>query len=241
MPFGLLPRGEPGRVLGSASCLTHASLTSVFETTVLHRLLQAVRVGLDLRSRRRRLTELPLSVGREHDIERIILPASSAPAVAILPIFAAPPAHIDGRPYSGGIEVPGAHVFQVSGPPLGALAPLLNRQLGVRRLEFTATLERDTYERFLLKIAYSLAVFQLGLGVIAEPYVIPSILGGPNDMGRWLGCDGEDHLGTEALHALSCGVFGSEIVCRIRLFASFSAPEYVVAVGRASQSSAAHA
>jgi len=172
-------------------------------------------------------------VAREHDIERLILPICSVPTVAILPIFAAPPAHFDGRPYNGGIDVRGAHVFQVSGPPLGALAPLLNRQLGIKRLEFTATMERDTYERFLLKIAYCLAVFQLGLDGIAEAYVVPSTLGGPNDMGRWLGCDGEDHLGTDAMHALSCGVFGSEIVCRIRLFASFNSPEYVVAVGRA--------
>lgn len=155
MPLALLPRGDPGRVLRSASCPTHATLTSVFETAVLRRLLHAVRVGLDLRSRRSRLTQLPLSVAREHDIERLILPVSSAPIVAILPIFAAAPAHVDGRPYNGGIDVRGAHVFQVSGPPLAALAPLLNRQLGIKRLEFTATIERDTYERFLLKIAYA--------------------------------------------------------------------------------------
>ena len=52
-------------------------------------------------------------------------------------------------------------------------------------------------------------------------------------MGRWLGCDGQALLGTDALHAISCGVFDAEIVCRVRLFASYDAPEYVVAVGRA--------
>jgi hypothetical protein len=232
MPLARLPRGDPGRVLRSANCPTHATLTSVFETPVLRRFLHAVRVGLDLRSRRSRLTQLPLSVAREHDIERLILPVSGAPTVAILPIFAAPPAHVDGRPYNGRIEVRGAHVFQVSGPPLGARAQLLNRQLGIKRLEFTATLEGDTYERFLLKIAYCLAVFQLGLDGIADAYVIPSILGGPNDMGRWLGCDGEDHLGTDAMHALSW-----RIRLRDRLpnpaLRQLQCPEYVVAVGRA--------
>jgi len=120
-------------------------------------------------------------------------------------------------------------ILQVSGPPVEDLAKRLN----TRTLQFTSTLERDTFERFLLKIAYCFAISELGLDRIETPYIVPSILGGPNDMGRWLGCDGEAQLGMDALHAVSCGVFESEIVCRVRLFARCDAPEYVVAVGRA--------
>jgi hypothetical protein len=38
VPVGLLPKGEPGLVLGSASCRSCAEKTSLFERAVLQRL-----------------------------------------------------------------------------------------------------------------------------------------------------------------------------------------------------------
>ena len=76
----------------------------------------------------------------------------------------------------------------------------------------------------------------LGLDGIEEAYVLPAILGRSNDIGRWLGCDGQAHIiNPQYLHGVRMAVVNGEIISRVRLFAQFGAPEYMVVVGRIRQ------
>ena len=66
---------------------------------------------------------------------------------------------------------------------------------------------------------------------IKEVYVLPAILGKSEDVGRWVGGgDDEPHIISEYFHAVKVINTGSEVLVRIRLFAAFGAPEYLVVV-----------
>ena len=74
----------------------------------------------------------------------------------------------------------------------------------------------------------------MGLGAIKEGYVLPAILGESNDVGRWVGCDGREQItGPNYLHGVRTAVVNGDILARVRLFAQFGAPEYLVLVGKA--------
>lgn len=230
IPMGLLPSGEPGWVLRKASCQICSGVTSGFERAVLRRLWQPSRLGLGLRSYRKRKKErvYPLLVVRNSQPEKVMVPFCEYPATIQFLEFA-PPAYQDGRPYKGGIDVNGHVIAQVAGPPVEKVV----KKLGVKTLRFIATFERDTYERLLLKIAYGFAVARLGLDGIEEPFVLPAIFGRSNDIGRWLGCDGQKYLNPSFFHSAAISIVNQVILCRVRLFSRFQTPEYLVVVGRA--------
>lgn len=105
-------------------------------------------------------------------------------------------------------------------------------RLGVQSFQFKNYFEGVTYERLLLKVAYCYTAALLGLGSLKSVYILPAILGEREDIGTWLGCDGESHLDSRGFHGCLISVVGQEVVCRIRLFSKFPTPEYVVAVGK---------
>lgn len=228
IPNGLLPIGIEPLLLRDASCRDCARITSGFETAVLRRLWLPARAGLRLRSyrKRQRPRSFPLTIKKDGQLQEVWLGTEEYPAVVIFPTFTKP-AYLDGRPYSGGIDVNGTVTIQVAGPPV----PEVAKKLGANTFEFKSTFEHATYERVLLKVAYAFTVFRLGLEGIKQAYVLPAILGQSNDIGRWLGCDERELLSLDTSLAIGLAVLGRDIVCRVRLF-SRPAPEYVVVVGR---------
>ena len=91
------------------------------------------------------------------------------------------------------------------------------------------------FARMLAKIAYGFAVVAVGcdLTKIEQVHVLPAILGQSTDVGRWVGGSGGDEPSAVSdLHYVSLALNGDEIVVRVRLFARYNAPEYLVAVGR---------
>ncbi len=76
-------------------------------------------------------------------------------------------------------------------------------------------------------------VADIGLKGIAAPYAVTAILGETEDMGHWAGGDGVETLVDPSyLHGVSQQIVSDEVIVRVRLFARFQAPEYVVVVGR---------
>jgi hypothetical protein len=158
--------------------------------------------------------------------EQVRVSADRYPVVLQFPEFK-PPAHLDRRAYAGGIETGSMVVIYMGGASPEDVA----RELGTKTLRFVDTFRRATFQQLLLKIAYGWAVLSLGLEKISDVYVLPPLFEGTNDIGRWLGCDGQKVL-PNAFHAAAVSLVDGEIICRVRLF-SRAAPEYMVVVGRA--------
>jgi hypothetical protein len=104
-------------------------------------------------------------------------------------------------------------------------------------VSYTAALT-TSFPRFLAKIAYGMVVFQYGLDAIDRLYVIPCLLGKKDDVGRWVGCE-DDNTPPNRLPREQClhrihlhRNEYDEVAARIRLFARFQSPEYLVIVGR---------
>jgi hypothetical protein len=90
------------------------------------------------------------------------------------------------------------------------------------------------YAQLVAKIGYGLAVERVGLGGIEQAFVIPGILGKSNDLGRWVGCDGQKALSSKKHHlfATRFNITNGIITVRVKLFASADGTEYIVVVGR---------
>lgn len=156
------------------------------------------------------------------------VPAEDYPAVIQLPEFR-PPAHLDGRSYSGGIDVYAQRTIQVAGLPPEELA----QRLGAKAMRWTTRFGGHTFPRLIAKIAYTFLVADVGLGGIDRAYVVPGILGTTNDIGRWVGCDETEEItDPRYLHAVSIRIVNDEAIARVRLFVGHNAPEYIVVVGR---------
>jgi len=229
VPLGLLPEGEPGLVLRNASCSLCAEKTSLFERSVLRRLWQPARAGLGLRSyrKRSRLKSYPLTLASDNGVEDVLLPFDQFPATMQF-IEYPPPAILEGKSHKNGVLTNASRLIQVAGPPLSELA----KKFDVASIQFKSTFEGLTYERLLLKVAYCFTIAALGFESLGECYVLPSILGDSEEIGTWLGCDGETHLNSSGFHSASISAAGQDIICRVRLFSRFPVPEYVIVVGR---------
>ena len=156
IPYGL--NGE--HLLLHASCNSCADITKGFEQKVLRNALLESRTGLQLQTRRprERPTHFRLTVERNGQEELIQVPANQHLAMLTLPLFNIP-ACLDKRPYSHGIEVPGARCVQVAGKPTSELA----EQYQASAITIQVSYEVVAFARMLAKIAYGFAVAKYGL------------------------------------------------------------------------------
>lgn len=228
VPLGLLPATEPGIILRKASCVPCAAITSKFEQAVLRDLWLPIRAGLKLRSRKKRDTKklFPILIERDGKSEEVFLPAAQFPAVMIFPTFALPGC-ISGEYIEDGININGTFTIQVAGPSLEDVG----KKLRATKVSVRSTFHALTFERLLCKVAYGFAVTQLGLANIDTNFVVPIILGQNSQVGHWLGYDGKEVVKRNCYYSLGISLQGGVIHCRVRLFASFGAPEYHVVVG----------
>jgi hypothetical protein len=223
-------------VLPRASCKRCSDITSELERSILRGELQHLRAKLRLRTRRPQETirTYPLTIITDAGAEEIQVPIEEVPIVLPAPIFL-PPAFLDSRDYTSGIQVVGARGIKWGPDPeeVGKLhkAKQVSISVQTRPAEFA---------RMLAKIAYSYSVAELGRAAFNAVFVVPAILGGRGDVGRWVG-SGPDSLRipTGALHylqldiVLNSGLAANEVlaIVHIKLFAESPTPVYSVVVG----------
>lgn len=96
------------------------------------------------------------------------------------------------------------------------------------------TFSPEQFARTLAKIAFSAAIYVLGIAPFTNTPIRRVILGEDPCIGRWVGSwTGEPMNETKGLHSMQVRANGSEIHVILRLFAQFSAPEYLVVLGPA--------
>ena len=219
-------------VLQQASCARCADLTSAFETLILRDTLFAARaaVGAKTRRRKNRNERRTMFVMRNGEEQEIQAPWQDHWKVIPLPVFE-PPAFLDGRNYNSGVEAHRMDIAWVGESPQ-EIAKLHNAEDVLLKIRNPLKLAQS-FAKLVAKMAYGSAVFHFGLGGIQKPFVVPAILGERDDIGRWVGCDGQRIMGTTFnLWHTKLEVTRGLILARIKLFAKADGTEYVVVVGR---------
>lgn len=227
----VIPYGLNGDVkLLEASCQECAKITSRFERIILRDSLFVLRaaLGSKTRNKKERDVERPMVIVKEGVRQTIEAHWKDHWKVIHLPVFK-PPAFLDGRAYGGGIEITHVEVITIPETP-GETLKKHDADDVIHRLEdqlkiFTA------YAKLLAKIGYGLAVQNLGMDAIEDAHLVRGMLGQSNDLGRWVGCDGQRIISsTQYQHCETrLDITNGVIVVRVRLF---DGTEYIVVVGR---------
>jgi len=229
----LIPFGLGGEwVLENASCRKCAKITSAFEGHLQRGMMLPGRTALNLPTRKPQNRPSSFVIDAQH--EKLHVPISDYPALITLPFFL-PPAHLDSREYEAGVNVINTpFVFQVGGGDAQGLVEKLGKaKIVLTHLEYKPV----SFARLIAKIAYGFSVARFGLDAWEHVFVVPSILGEAKDVGRWVGCDRRTEISTDGLHGVTSTLKGDVATARVRLFAQFGAPEYLVIVGRVKLSS----
>jgi hypothetical protein len=227
----IVPRGlgGPWKLL-SASCNECAKITSGFERDVVRGFFILVRtkLGLPTYHPKKRPDSFSFMVTVDGKEEVVNFPVSDCPTLFMMPQFEKP-GYIRKDTQGKGILVTG---MSLHGKGLRELKTKYN----VQNISITVEL-RTSFARVLVKIAYGMAVLWYGLDMIEEAYVLPCILGKKDDVGQWVGCE-DPHKSLDLLprerflHRIDLLTKKSEVGARIRLFANYQTPEYLVIVGR---------
>lgn len=216
-----------------ASCAKCANITSQFEREVLRNILLPARAKLNLQTRhkRNRPDEFPLTIQIKGGSKTVLVPLEEHLTTMTLPIFALP-AYLDQRQYDKGIHLHGVVTIQVGGPSAKKIA----ERYDTDTLSISSSYKPSAFARLLAKIAYGFSVAAYGMDMIENAYVLPAIRGQSDDIGRWVGCTGDNSLAkSNHLHEMKLVVINGEIHGRVRLLAQFGTPEYLVVVGQLSK------
>lgn len=157
-----------------------------------------------------------------------MVPAADAAATIVGPVFRLP-AVPDGRTYTGGIELTGLRHTSIDPKELARIA----RKYGAQRINNYFKYYEE-YARMLAKIAHAIMILTLGPAWFEEVYVIDAILGRRNDVGRWVGNDGQTLIDDDEQHGhtVKYQLVDGNVHVRIKLFDWASKNEHVVVVGR---------
>ena len=110
----------------------------------------------------------------------------------------------------------------------------LGEQLDADSIVFEIEHRGHIFARLVAKIAYGFAVDCFGASIVHDDYVLPSLLGQAEDIGRWVGCVDETPAATNNLHEISVSVKNGDVCAYVRLFAYYPvAPQYLVVVAPA--------
>lgn len=229
----IVPRGLGGPwLLLKASCKKCAKVTSGFERGVLGEFFILVRTKLGLPTYRpkNRPKTFPFLVtigGKEKVLE---VPVSDCPTLFMMPELEKP-GYIRKDTQGKGMSVAGMSLHGKENEFREFKA-----KYNVESISYTREL-RTSFARVLAKIAYGMTVLQYGLDMIEETYVLPCIMDDKVDVGQWVGCE-DPHKSPallpreQFLHRIDILIKKSEVGARIRLFANYQTPEYLVIVGR---------
>jgi hypothetical protein len=230
-------------VLDDASCKTCAQITSGFETHVTRDGMQPVRamLGLKTRKKKKRPKEFPVAVARDDQRVTELVPVEDY--VGVLPYvergmpgYLAHWKHPLGR-LANFVAMAAKSVFRHEGEHLELAA-----KLGTEYLAIDFPLEPKEFGRMIAKIAYCTAVSKIGLNQWEEVFVIPAILGQRDDIWHWVGSEGkisEDRITRPkqgSYHITKFWVHQRHVLVSVQLFANADTPEYLVVVGRVTES-----
>lgn len=227
----IIPYGLNGPwILDEASCPRCRDITSKFELQVLHKSLLVTRTAMNLQTRRKqnRPSKLSLSVEKDDGSKEVIqLPVDEYIGTVTF-LIEDMPAYLTGKHYAKGVNVKESILMKVSGPPIEVLA----KKYGLKSISFPYTTYGNTFEQMLAKIGLGFAVGQFGLDSFDDIYVRPTILGQKDDAGMWIGSAKDAILERDGLHIVKLLYHKGDVIARIRLFAMYEVPEYLVVVGR---------
>jgi hypothetical protein len=226
VPYSL---GGPWQLL-SASCKECTKITSKIERDVVKELFSLIRTKINLPTYhpKNRPTSFAFSVKINNKEEIVNFPANDCPALFMMPTFKKP-GYILKEGARKGISFTGISLH-------GNGLQEFQKQKNIETLSLSVTFG-VSFARLLAKIAYGMVIQELGLDKIKETYVIPCILGKKDDAGQWVGCE-EPHKSPALLpreqffHRIDVLSKNGEVGARIRLFATYQTPEYLIIVGR---------
>ena len=226
IPYGL---NGPWTLL-RASCSRCADITHRFERDTLRSLLSPVRTVLAMQTRRPQLRpkSLPLML-ESNGVQRTIqVPPNEFPLYLPTPILS-PPGCLTDAPQSRGMSTE-LKFLHLAGPSLEEVGRRHATDFAGARLNFSP----PDFARTLAKIAFTGAVYVLGLAPFTKTPIRRVILGKDSSVGHWVGSwTGEPENEAKGLHAMKLRASGTDIHVILRLFAQFGAPEYHVVLGPA--------
>lgn len=233
IPFGL----NGPWTLRNASCKECNKITSKFENETLHNGLIITRSALNFNTRHKKKMPNSFEAKMDNGFEQftVKIPKSDVPVLYYLPIFL-PPAVLDNRPYTNGIQGNGNFfVKELRGINKKKMA----RINGNGKITLNYSLNIVDFARMIGKIGYCLGVAHFGIDNIEEKGLVSSILGKKDEIGRWVGSPTDSQISNnEALHTYSMEfsfdyvTFDGTATCRIGLLSCFGTPEYIVYLGK---------
>ena len=233
----IVPLGLGGIwTLKQASCRKCRDITSGFELDVLRQTYLPVRAKMNLPTRHKdkRPDTLPITIKKAKRKETINVPIEKHPTILLLPSFK-DPAYIDKRKYEKGIDLNGLYQYQFNYPTFKDFG----RDIGADSVSETVTFRGFkggfSFARLLAKIAYGFAIAHFGIIIYSDNYLLPSILGQTDTIGKWVGSRNRQFNISDKLHEIILSVKDGDIYCYIRLYANLKGlgPEYIVVVGPA--------
>lgn len=228
LPFGL----SGTAILPDSSCRACARVTGATEQKVLRGPMWPIRVYRDLLSRTKHKDApdcYPLTIVRGGTEVQLEVAIEDLPLLLHFPVFS-PPAflHLDG--YTHGIRMIGVNTISF-GPKPEDIA----RKLGAESIKLTQTHEPTAFARMIAKIAYAWAAAESQLRLLkGASFVVPSILGSADDVGRWVGTITEPTQKHEALlHRIIMHEDRHKnlLVAEVHLFSDSETPRYGVILG----------
>jgi hypothetical protein len=222
-------------VLNKASCISCAKLTGKLEQRILRGPLLSVRAVANFKTRQpeERPSGFPLVVKRGGQEEKLNVPTKDLFTLLTLPLMPKA-AYFEERSYVSRIDVIGAETIAFGNGP----AKLMN-MLRADSISITKTYSFVDFIRMIGKIGYGLVVADFGLSAIADPYILPAVMGQIDEIGKWVGSDDftSEVEKRGAVHACVTGIVEHRgeklIVAKVKLFADVHPTGYHVIVGRA--------
>jgi len=145
-----------------------------------------------------------------------------------IPLFPAPGC-LTGVPESPGLATE-LRFLHIAGPSLAEVVQRHAADFAGARLNFSP----QDFTRTLAKIAFTAAVYALGIAPFTGTPIRRVILGEDPSVGHWVGSwKGEPVNEPKGLHAMKLRASGTNIHVVLRLFAQFGAPEYHIVLGPA--------
>jgi hypothetical protein len=213
-------------VLPEASCRHCGKATGRDEGYCAGEMLKAARTHFAWRSRKSkrpvtlRAGNLTGRTGASREI-----PVDQHPPCIVLPHFLQP-GLLSNRPSdAGGIYCDGVGLY-----PSPEFVDRL-QALGPRGSVYTL-LRPEVFCRMLAKVAHAYTVAELGLGNF-EAFLPEVILGQNPDFSNFVGSFYGEEPQADDLHTLGFSTMAPLIVVKVRLYARYGVPSYVVVAGRA--------
>jgi hypothetical protein len=151
------------------------------------------------------------------------------PILLHFPLFPVP-GYLEPAGYTRGINLLGTRTISFGPKPEEVI-----KKYGATGLRVSQNSKPVEFARVIAKVAYSLAVAEGALELIeGEPFVCPAILGGTEDIGKWVGTVGGVYGKEAAAHTfiLRSDLERRILIGEVRLFADSQAPAYCVVLGR---------